>query len=71
MSNPETAGALLREYLPKEIVALLSPEYPELIPGSFVSQELRPYYSDRLFRTKTLSGKSLFFYTLMEHKSYL
>ncbi|MBF0439618.1 MAG: Rpn family recombination-promoting nuclease/putative transposase [Magnetococcales bacterium] len=70
MSHSETAGALLREYLPKEIVALLAPGPPELMPGSFVSQELRPYYSDRLFRAKTLSGKSLFFYTLMEHKSY-
>ncbi|GAB0057898.1 Recombination-promoting nuclease RpnE [Candidatus Magnetaquicoccaceae bacterium FCR-1] len=70
VSNPETAGALLREYLPQEIVALLAPGDPELEPGSFVSQELQPYYSDRLFRSTTLSGRNLFFYTLMEHKSY-
>ncbi|MBF0438676.1 MAG: Rpn family recombination-promoting nuclease/putative transposase, partial [Magnetococcales bacterium] len=70
ISTPESAGALLREYMPKEIVALLAPEEPELVPGSFVSEELRPFYSDRMFRAKTLSGKSLYFYTLMEHKSY-
>ncbi len=70
MSNLETAGALLREYLPKEIVALLAPGNPEPVPDTFVSQELQPYYSDKLFRSKTLSGKDLFFYTLMEHKSY-
>ncbi|MBF0615054.1 MAG: Rpn family recombination-promoting nuclease/putative transposase, partial [Magnetococcales bacterium] len=69
VSHPETAGALLREYLPKEIVELLAPDDPELMPGSFVSQELQPYYSDRLFRAKTTSGKALCFYTLMEHKS--
>ncbi|MBF0182182.1 MAG: Rpn family recombination-promoting nuclease/putative transposase [Magnetococcales bacterium] len=70
VSHPETAGALLREYLPKEIVALLAPGNPEPVPGTFVSQELQPYYSDMLFCSKTLSGRSLFFYTLMEHKSY-
>ncbi|NGZ07212.1 MAG: Rpn family recombination-promoting nuclease/putative transposase, partial [Magnetococcales bacterium] len=30
VSHPETAGALLREYLPKEIVELLAPDDPEL-----------------------------------------
>ncbi|MBF0438202.1 MAG: Rpn family recombination-promoting nuclease/putative transposase [Magnetococcales bacterium] len=71
MSTPEIAGALLREYMPQEIVAVLAPEDPELVLGSFISEELRPYYSDRMFRAKTLRGKSVYFYTLMEHKSYL
>ncbi|MBF0427724.1 MAG: Rpn family recombination-promoting nuclease/putative transposase [Magnetococcales bacterium] len=70
VSHPETAGVLLREYLPKEIIVLLTPDDPEPVPGSFVSQELQPYYSDMLFRSKTLSGRNLFFYTLVEHKSY-
>ena len=36
LSNPETAGTLLRERLPKEVAELLSPEPPELVDGSFV-----------------------------------
>ncbi|MBF0612993.1 MAG: Rpn family recombination-promoting nuclease/putative transposase [Magnetococcales bacterium] len=71
LSHPETAGALLREYLPAPIVALLTPDNPELVSETFVSQELRPVYSDRVFRSKTVTGKEVFFYTLMEHKSYL
>ncbi|MBF0178999.1 MAG: Rpn family recombination-promoting nuclease/putative transposase [Magnetococcales bacterium] len=70
MSDLGTAGALLREFLPKEIVTLLAPDDPEPVPGSFVSQELLPFYSDKLFRAKTLSGESIFVYTLMEHKSH-
>ncbi|NGZ29476.1 MAG: Rpn family recombination-promoting nuclease/putative transposase, partial [Magnetococcales bacterium] len=48
LSHPETAGALLREYLPAEIVTLLAPGNPELVSETFISQELRPFYSDRV-----------------------
>ncbi|MBF0611008.1 MAG: Rpn family recombination-promoting nuclease/putative transposase [Magnetococcales bacterium] len=61
MSHPETAGALLREYLPPAIVALLAPGNPELASETFVSQELLPFYSDRVFRSMTVTGKALFF----------
>ncbi|MBF0191361.1 MAG: Rpn family recombination-promoting nuclease/putative transposase [Magnetococcales bacterium] len=70
MSNPETAGALLREHLPQEIVALLACDHPELVKGSFISPELRPYFSDMIFKAKTLSLKDLYFYLLVEHKSF-
>ncbi|MBF0424064.1 MAG: Rpn family recombination-promoting nuclease/putative transposase, partial [Magnetococcales bacterium] len=49
MSHPETAGALLSEYLPEEISALLAPLPPQFVEGSFVDEELRGYLSDRLF----------------------
>ncbi|MBF0400123.1 MAG: Rpn family recombination-promoting nuclease/putative transposase [Magnetococcales bacterium] len=70
MSHPETAGAFLRESLPPEVSRLLVPEPPQLVEGSFVEERLRPYYSDRLFQTATISGKPLLLYALLEHKSY-
>lgn len=70
LSTPETAGALLQEYLPSEVARLLSPEPPKLVEGSFVEENLRPYYSDRLFEAKTISGKPVCFYILIEHKSF-
>ncbi|MBF0341940.1 MAG: Rpn family recombination-promoting nuclease/putative transposase [Magnetococcales bacterium] len=70
MSHPETAGAFLRESLPPEVSRLLALEPPELVDGSFVEERLRPCFSDRLFQARTVSGKTLFLYVLLEHKSY-
>ncbi|MEO5334246.1 MAG: Rpn family recombination-promoting nuclease/putative transposase [Magnetococcus sp. YQC-5] len=70
MSHPETAGAFLRESLPPEVSRLLVPEPPQLVEGSFIEERLRPYYSDRLFQTRTISGRLLLLYALVEHKSY-
>ena len=69
LDRPETAGVLLRERLPAEVVALLVPEPPELMPGSFVSRRLRGYRTDRLYRSRTLSGRPVLIYTLIEAKS--
>ncbi|MBF0182015.1 MAG: Rpn family recombination-promoting nuclease/putative transposase [Magnetococcales bacterium] len=70
MSHPETAGALLREHLPGEIVALLAPGDPEWVPGSFIGNALRPFYSDLILKARTVSGGDLHFYLLIEHKSH-
>ncbi|MBF0462005.1 MAG: Rpn family recombination-promoting nuclease/putative transposase [Magnetococcales bacterium] len=70
LSHPETAGAFLRENLPPEVARLLGPEPPLLVEGSFIEERLQPYFSDRLFQAMTLSGKPLFLYALLEHKSY-
>ncbi len=70
MSHPETAGALLHEYLPVEISELLASLPPQLVDGSFVDEELRGYFSDRMFVATMLSGKPLHIYVLIEHKSY-
>ncbi|MEO5349929.1 MAG: Rpn family recombination-promoting nuclease/putative transposase [Magnetococcus sp. YQC-3] len=70
MSHPETAGAFLRESLPPEVSRLLVPEPPQLVESSFIEERLRPYYSDRLFQTMTISGRLLLLYALVEHKSY-
>ncbi|MEO5351182.1 MAG: Rpn family recombination-promoting nuclease/putative transposase [Magnetococcus sp. YQC-3] len=69
LSDPEKAGALLRERLPKAISDLLSPEPLVLVEGSFVDEELRPHVTDRLFKAKTISGRVALLYCVIEHKS--
>ena len=69
MDKPGTAGTLLRERLPSEVVAILSDEPPELMPGSFVSRRLRGYRTDRLYRSRTITGRPVLIYTLIEAKS--
>ncbi|MEO5376052.1 MAG: Rpn family recombination-promoting nuclease/putative transposase [Alphaproteobacteria bacterium] len=69
LDQPDTAGALLRERLPPDVVALLAPEPPELMPGSFVSRRLRGYRTDRLYKTRTITGRPALIYALVEAKS--
>ena len=69
LSDPEKAGIFLRERLPKEIAELLAPEPPKLVPGSFVDKELREHLTDRLFKAKTISGRTALLYILIDHKS--
>ncbi|MBF0400030.1 MAG: Rpn family recombination-promoting nuclease/putative transposase, partial [Magnetococcales bacterium] len=57
LSDPEKAGTLMHERLPKGIRTLLSPEPPELVEGSFVDEELREHLTDRLFRVRTLQAR--------------
>ncbi|MBF0459865.1 MAG: Rpn family recombination-promoting nuclease/putative transposase [Magnetococcales bacterium] len=70
LSNPEMAGTLLRERLPKEISDLLSLEPPVLVEGSFVDEALQKHLTDRLFLAKTISGRVALLYCLIEHKSF-
>jgi len=69
LDKPGTAAALLSERLPPEVAALLSDEPPELVPGTFVSQRLRAYRTDRLYRTRTKTDRPVLVWTLIEHKS--
>ncbi|MBF0272323.1 MAG: Rpn family recombination-promoting nuclease/putative transposase, partial [Magnetococcales bacterium] len=69
LSNPTTAGTLLRERLPKAVVEVLASDPPELVEGSFVDEELRAHLTDRLYRVKTLTGRTALLYVLIEHKS--
>ncbi len=69
LSKPESAGTLVRERLPKEMVERLSPEPPELLDGTFIDGEFRHHLSDRLFRMRTIDGAAVHLYLLVEHKS--
>ncbi|MBF0308169.1 MAG: Rpn family recombination-promoting nuclease/putative transposase [Magnetococcales bacterium] len=69
LSDPERAGTLLREHLPKEIAGSLAPDPPELVEGTFVDEALRSHLTDRLFKVRTLQGRVVLLYVLIEHKS--
>ena len=69
LDKPGTAGALIRENLPREITARLSSNPPVLMPGSFVSSELRGVRTDRLYRCWTIDDRPVLIYTILEHKS--
>jgi predicted transposase YdaD len=70
LSDTALAGTFLREHLPPEVAALLDVEPPELVPGSFVDEELRQHHTDLLFRVHLKVGPDAFAYVLMEHKSH-
>ena len=70
LDKPSVAGTLLRERLPAEVVKLLADEPPELVPGTFVSRRLRGYRTDRLYRTRTVAGRPVLIFALIEHKSH-
>lgn len=69
LSDPKLAGTFLREHLPPEVAALLGPQLPDLMPGSFVDEELRQHHSDLLYRVHLKGSRDGFAYVLMEHKS--
>ena len=69
LDQPKAAAALLREHLPAEVAALLVDEAPEPLEGSFVSARMRAYRTDRLFKTRTKTGRPVLVLTLIEHKS--
>jgi hypothetical protein len=50
LGRPATAAAFLRERLPPGIVALMAPEPPELMPGSFFDSGRRSHHTDLLYR---------------------
>ncbi len=69
LANPDRAAAVLKTYLPNEIVDRLSDAPPKLIDGSFVDPRLRASQSDRLFEVTLTTGKPALIYALLEHKS--
>lgn len=70
MTDPQTAGRFLRERLPAEVAALLADNPPELVPGSFVDEDLAQHHSDLLYRTRLADGGGeALVYVLVEHKS--
>lgn len=69
LGRPATAAAFLRERLPPDIVALLTPEPPQLMPGSFIDGGRRSHHTDLLFRLALTGGRSAFVPVLIEHVS--
>ncbi len=69
LTNPERAGAVLRDHLPEPIAERLDANPPRLIDGSFVDEALRGSQADRLFEARLTGGTPLLIYALLEHKS--
>jgi predicted transposase YdaD len=68
LEQPGVAGALFRERLAAPMVSQLAGEDPELLPGDFVSEEMREHLSDLLFRLP-LREPSASLFCILEHKS--
>ncbi len=69
LTNPERAGAVLRDHLPAAIAGRLTPAPPRLIDGSFVDEALHGSQADRLFEVTLEGDRPLLIFTLLEHKS--
>ena len=69
LSDPQTAGDFLRQYLPQNLLALI--DLQTLIPEkvSFIEPDLQESFSDLLYKAN-IEGYPGYIYFLFEHKSY-
>ena len=67
--NRENVIDFLKNYLPKYILKLIKLETLKIIRETYISQELRKFFSDALYKVKLLE-KDAYIYVLIEHKSY-
>ncbi|MDL5029953.1 MULTISPECIES: Rpn family recombination-promoting nuclease/putative transposase [Vibrio] len=68
LTHPETAKDLLDIHLPAELREICDLTTLKLESGSFIEENLRPYYSDVLYSLKTSQGEG-YVYALIEHQS--
>ncbi|MCK6263804.1 Rpn family recombination-promoting nuclease/putative transposase [Vibrio sp. ZSDE26] len=68
LTHPETAKDLLDIHLPAELREICDLTTLKLESGSFIEENLRPYYSDVLYSLKTSHGEG-YVYALIEHQS--
>ena len=67
----EQAASFFRATLPATVVDLLDLDQLNLLPGTFISEELRESRSDLLIEVPLRSGERANIYVLFEHKSYV
>ena len=68
LSHPETARDFMALHLPPALLAICDLSTLKLESGSFVEDDLRPYYSDVLYSLKTGGGDG-YVHVLIEHQS--
>lgn len=68
LSHAETARDFMRIHLPPALLAICDLSTLRLASGSFVEEDLRPYYSDVLYSLKTAKGDG-YVHVLIEHQS--
>ena len=69
IGDPVMADRFLREHLPPAVVSLLGPDLPELVPGSFVDEDLGQHHTDLLFKVRLITGDEALIHLVVEHKS--
>jgi recombination-promoting nuclease RpnB len=68
LSHPTTARDFMSLHLPPNLLKICDLTTLKLESGSFVEDDLRPYYSDVLYSLKTSSGEG-YIQVLIEHQS--
>lgn len=68
LSRVETARDFIMLHLPPALLRLCNLDTLQLASGSFLEENLRPYYSDMLYSLKTTRGEG-YIYVLIEHQS--
>ncbi|MGH9840602.1 MAG: Rpn family recombination-promoting nuclease/putative transposase [Blastocatellia bacterium] len=71
MSQPEVMADFLVHYLPPDVAAAIDPTSAEVIPGTFVDEQLREHRSDLIYRVRMKSGEAAYIYIILEHKSFV
>jgi predicted transposase/invertase (TIGR01784 family) len=68
LSRVETARDFIEIHLPPSLTAICKLDTLRLESGSFLEDDLRPYYSDILYSLETTRGKG-YVHVLIEHQS--
>ncbi|ATA20083.1 putative transposase/invertase (TIGR01784 family) [Gibbsiella quercinecans] len=69
LTHPDTARDFMQLHLPAELQAVCDFSTLKLESGSFVEENLRPYFSDILYSLKTTAGDDGYIHVLIEHQS--
>ena len=69
LSQPDVARDFMEIHLPPQLLALCDLSTLRLASGSFVEDDLRPYFSDVLYSMKTRNGGDGYVQVLIEHQS--
>ncbi|MGJ0192694.1 Rpn family recombination-promoting nuclease/putative transposase [Pantoea sp. RRHST58] len=69
LSQPDVARDFMELHLPATLRAICDLSTLKLESGSFVEDDLRPYFSDVLYSLKTTSGDDSYVHVLIEHQS--
>jgi predicted transposase/invertase (TIGR01784 family) len=68
LSHPDTARDFISLHLPPALLKICNLATLRLESGSFIEEDLRPYYSDVLYSLKTCTGEG-YIQVLIEHQS--
>lgn len=69
LSQPDVARDFMELHLPATLRAICDLSTLKLESGSFVEDDLRPYFSDVIYSLKTTSGDDSYVHVLIEHQS--